>query len=347
MRTGTPCGRPLTVSRVLSKSFAPLGSVYCRKPASGEAYWVTSKGGTRAERKTVRSAPSAPGSRGPTKKPPTVATASSAAVVTARVVRPAPFCRAGRLRLLRNAVQPMATRAKTAPWSSTAAGVSVPSTIEATRSSTGATSARTAPAPAARDSIGQRGADEPEEERQGHVGALGVDGGERRQQLLPAGDRHVHERRERLPRRDEARDEVLANRDGPSEQEVGRRDGEQRDDAVGPERRGDVGDEQADDEAGESDPEPAEAEEGRAEADEGERRRAPAVKPASTRWGTVGRSRTSWARRRSPADGGLTSADGGGAGIEPMEPAGPGDIGELIGPPLRREACGGPRARRA
>lgn len=119
--------------------------MYWRKPASGEAYWVTSKGGTSEARKTVRSAPAAPGSIGPTKKPPTVATARSAAVVTARVVRPAPFCRAGRLRLLRSAVQPMATSAKTAPWSSTAAGVSVPSTIDATRSSTGATRAVTAP----------------------------------------------------------------------------------------------------------------------------------------------------------------------------------------------------------
>ena len=62
-----------------------------------------------------------------------------------RVVRPAPFCSAGRLRLLRTAAHPMAASAKTAPCRSTAAGVRVPSAIEATSSATGATSATTDP----------------------------------------------------------------------------------------------------------------------------------------------------------------------------------------------------------
>ena len=74
----------------------------------------------------------------------------------------------------------------------------------------------------------------------------------------------------RLPGRDEPGDEVLAHGDRPTEEQVGRSDREERQDAGRPVRRGDVADQQADDEAAETDPEPAQAEEGRAEPDEGE-----------------------------------------------------------------------------
>ena len=142
-RTGVPSGRPVTWMRVRSKSSAALGSVYCRKPASGLGNWLTSNGGSSAVRQTCRSAASAPGSRGPTNRPPTTATASSPATVTARVPRPPPSWRVGRPRPLRTADQPMATRANAPPWSTTDAGVNVPSAMLRPSRARGTTSAAT------------------------------------------------------------------------------------------------------------------------------------------------------------------------------------------------------------
>ena len=144
--------------------------------------------------------------------------------VTARVVRPAPFWSDGRLRLLRSAAQPMATRAKTAPWTATAAGVSVPRTIEATSRPTGATRAASAPAQRRATPYVRAPPTRPKRKGKARYGPSESTGGRAVSSSFHPGTAAWAERRQRLTRGQHAGDEVLPHRRRARQHEVGRRE---------------------------------------------------------------------------------------------------------------------------
>ena len=176
MRTGTPCGRPLTVSRVLSKSCGAVGLGVL--PEAGERRGVLGHVEGRHEGRAEDRALGAVGAgqQGPDEE------ATHGRDGEQRGGR-------DRARRATGAVLqggPVAVAAQRGPADGDEGEDGAleqhrrgrqraehdRGDEEQHRRDEREDGAR----PATRDSIGQRGADEPEEERQGHVGTLGVDG---------------------------------------------------------------------------------------------------------------------------------------------------------------------------